>query len=145
MNRILLTDVSEQRLTDQKRYLLTSVKLTESELEVIKREAEQDGTPVSGLSPVRTDVWAGIQMSTLDEFSEPSADVSVDTHLHVNSVSLSTASFKKAPVARGEKTVLLIMQEDHQYPNYLGNGSFDQLLTVRFGVCTSMGGTLDSV
>ena len=145
MNGILLTDVSEQHLADQKRYLLTSEKLTEWELEELKREAEQDGAPVSGLSPVITDVCAGIQMSTLDEFSDSSADVSVDTLLHANCVSLSTASVKKALVARGEKTVLLIMQEDHHSTNYLWNGSFDQLLTVRFGVCTSMGGTLDSV
>ena len=45
-----LADVSEQRLADQKRYLLASGKLTESELEEIKREAAQDGIPGSGLS-----------------------------------------------------------------------------------------------
>ena len=44
-----LTDVSERRLADQKRYLLTSGSLTESELEEIKREAAQDGKAVSVL------------------------------------------------------------------------------------------------
>ena len=37
-----LADVSEQRLADQKRFLLASGKLTESELEEIKRKAAQD-------------------------------------------------------------------------------------------------------
>ena len=36
-------------MADQKRYLLTSGSLTESELEEIKREAAQDGKPISGL------------------------------------------------------------------------------------------------
>ena len=58
-----LTDVSEQRLADQKRYLLTSGSLTESELEEIKREAAQDGKPVSSLLSVTTDVCPGVQMS----------------------------------------------------------------------------------
>ena len=53
-----LTDVSEQRLADQKRYLLTSGSLTESELEEIKRDAAQDGNPVSGLLSVTTDVFS---------------------------------------------------------------------------------------
>ncbi len=44
-------------LAAQKRYLLTSGKLNESELEEIKREAEQDETPISGLSSVTTDVF----------------------------------------------------------------------------------------
>ena len=55
-----LTDVSEQLLTDQKQYLLTSRSLTESELEEIKREAAQDRKPVSGLSSVTTDVCPGV-------------------------------------------------------------------------------------
>ena len=58
-----LTDVSEQRLADQNRYLLTSGSLTESELEEIKREAAQEGKPVSGLLSVTTDVCPGVQMS----------------------------------------------------------------------------------
>ena len=45
-----LADVSEQRLADQKRFLLASGKLTESDLEEIKCEAAQDGKPESGLS-----------------------------------------------------------------------------------------------
>ena len=140
-----LTDVSEQHLADQKQYLLTSGKLTESELEEIKREAEQGGTNISGLSSVTTNVCAGVRMSTLDAFSDFSPDISVDTPSHVNCVSHSTAWVRKAPVARGENSVLLMMQEDHQYTNYLGNGSFDQPVTVLSGDCKSMDGTLDSV
>ena len=83
-------------------------------------------------------------MSTLDAFSDSAADVSVNTPSHVNSVSLSTALVRKAPVARGEKLVVLIMQKDHQSTNYLGNGSFDQPFTVLSGDCTSMDCTLDS-
>ena len=37
-----LTDVSEQRIAKKKRYLLTSGKVPESELEEIKSEADQD-------------------------------------------------------------------------------------------------------
>ena len=55
--------VLEQRLADQKRYLLTSGSLTESELEEIKRKTAQDGKPVSGLLSVTTDVCPGVQMS----------------------------------------------------------------------------------
>ena len=99
-------------MTDQKRYILTSGKLTESELEEIKLEAEPDGTPISGLSSVTTDVCAGVQMLTLDVLSDPSADVSVDTPSYVNSLSHSTALVRKVPVARGEKPVVLMMQED---------------------------------
>ena len=58
-----LTDVCEQRLADQKRYLLTSGSVNESELEEIKREAAQDGKPVSGLLSVTTGVCLGVQMS----------------------------------------------------------------------------------
>ena len=65
-----LTDVSEQHLADQKRYPLASEKLTESESEEIKCEAEQDGTQVSGLSSVTTDFCAGVQMLILDAFSD---------------------------------------------------------------------------
>ena len=62
-----LTDVSEQRLADQKQYLLTSGKLNESELKEIKCKAR---TPISGLPSVTPDVCAGVQMSTLDAFSD---------------------------------------------------------------------------
>ena len=41
------------------RYFLTSGKRTESELKEMKREAEQDKTPVSGLSFVTTYLCAG--------------------------------------------------------------------------------------
>ena len=44
------------------RYLLTSGSLTESELEEIKREAAQDGKPVSGLLSVTTDVCPGVDV-----------------------------------------------------------------------------------
>ena len=86
-----------------------------------------------------------VQMSTLDAFSDLSTDVLMDTALHVNSVSHSKVLVRKAPVAHGEKPVVLMMPEDHQSPNYLGNGSFDQPDTVLSGDCTSMDGTLDSV
>ena len=76
-----MTDVSEQRLAYQKRHLLTSGSLTESELEEIKREAAQDGKPVSVLLSVTTDVCPGVQMSTLDVVSALSADSSVITPL----------------------------------------------------------------
>ena len=55
------------------------------------------------------------------------------------------ASVRKAPVARSEKPVVVMMQEDHQSTNYLGNGSFDQTVTVLSGDCTSMDNTLNSV
>ena len=64
-------------MADQKQYLLTSGSLTESELEEIKREAAQDGKPVSGLLSVTTDVCPGVQMSTLDVVSALSANSSV--------------------------------------------------------------------
>ena len=84
-------------------------------------------------------------MPTLDVSSDSSADISVDASLHVNSVSHSMASVRKALVARGEKPVVLMMQEDHQSTNYMGNGSFDQPVAVLSGDCTPMDGTLDSV
>ena len=54
------------------------------------------------------------------------------------------ASVRKAPVACVEKPVVLMMEEDNQSTNYLGNGSCDQPVTVLSGDCTSMDGTLDS-
>ncbi len=47
--------------------------------------------------------------------------------------------------ALGEKTVVLMMQEDHQSTNYLENSSFHQPVTVLSGDCTSMDGSFDSV
>ena len=79
-----LTDVSEQRLADQKQYLLTSGSLTESELEENKHKAAQNGKPVSGLLSVTTHVRPGVQMLALDVVSALSADCSVVTPLHDN-------------------------------------------------------------
>ena len=62
-------------MADRKRYLLTSGSLTESELEEIKREAVQDGKPVSGLLSFPTNVCPGVNMSALDVFSALSADI----------------------------------------------------------------------
>ena len=62
-----LADVSEQRLPDQKRFLLASRKLTESELEEIKCEAAQDGKPGSGLSYAMAADHSSVQTSAMDE------------------------------------------------------------------------------
>ena len=62
-----LADVSEQRLADQKRFLLASGKVTESELEEIKCEAAQDGKPGSGLSSAMVADHSSVQTSAMDE------------------------------------------------------------------------------
>ena len=113
-----LTDVSEQLLTDQKPYLLTSGSLTESELEESKREAAQDRKPVSGLSSVTTDVCPGVQMSALDVVSALLVDSSVVTPL-LDNVSPCMASVRMASTALGGKTVVSMMQEDHESANHL--------------------------
>ena len=108
-----MTDISEQRLADKQRYLLTSESLTESELEEIKREAAQDGKPVSGLLSVTTDVCPGVRVSSLDVVSALSADSSVVTPL-LDSVSPCMASVRMVPAARGGKPVVSMMQENHE-------------------------------
>ena len=62
-----LADVSEQRLADQKRFLLASGKLTKSELEEIKREAAQDGKTELGLSSDMAADHSSVQTSAMDE------------------------------------------------------------------------------
>ena len=131
-----LTVVSEQRLADQKRYFLTSGSLTEPELEEIKREAAQDGKPVSGLVSVTTDVCPGVQMSALDVVSALSADSSVGTPL-LDNVSPCMASVRMGPAARGGKPVVSMMQEDHEFANHLKDGSFVQSITVLSKDCSS--------
>ena len=76
-----LTDVSEQLLADQNRYILISEILTELELEEIKREAAQDGKPISSFLSVTTDVYSSVQISELEMFSALSADTLVVTPL----------------------------------------------------------------
>ena len=131
-----LTDVSEQRLAEQKRYLLTSGSLTESELEEIKRKAAQDAKPVSGLLSVTTDVCPGVQMSALDVVSALSVNSSVVTPLFDN-VSPCMASVRTALAARGRKPVVSIMQEDHEFANHLEDGSIVQSVTVLSKDCSS--------
>ena len=63
----------------------------------------------------------------------------------MSTLSHSTALFRKVPVACDEKPVMLMMRADRQFINYLGNGSFDQPVTVLSRDCTSMDGTLDLV
>ena len=113
-----LADASEQRLANQKRYLLTSGSLTESELEKIKRVAAQDEKPVSGLLSVTTDVCPGVQMSALDVVSALSADSSVITPL-LDNVSPCMASVRMAPAARGGKHVVSMIAKDHESANHL--------------------------
>ena len=70
----------------------------------------------------------------------------MDAPSHVNSVALSTASVRKATtVEHDEKTVVLMMREDHQSTNYLVNGSFDQPVTFLSGDSMFIDGTLYSV
>ena len=131
-----LTDVSEQRLADQKRYLLTFGSLIESELEEIKCEAAQDGKPVSGLLSVTTDVCPGVQMSALNVVSALSADSSVVRPL-LDNVSPCMASVRMAPAVRGRKPVVSIMQEDHELSNHLEDGSLVQSVSVLTKDCSS--------
>ena len=132
-----LTDVSEQRLADQKRYLLTSGSLTESELEEIKREVAQDGMPVSGLLSVMTDVCPGVQMSAFDMVYGLSADSLFVTPL-LDNVLPCMASVRMAPAARVDKSVVSMMQEDHdEFANHLEDGSLVQSVNVLSKDCSS--------
>ena len=130
-----LTDVSEQRLADQKRYLLTSGSLTESELEEIKCKAAQDEKPISGLLSVTTGVCTGVQMSALDVVSALSTDSSVVTPL-LDNVSPCMASVRMA-AAWGGKPVVSMTQEDHEFANHLEDGSLVQSVTVLSKDCSS--------
>ena len=108
-----LADVSEQRLADQKRFLLASGKLTESELEEIKREAAQDGKPGSGLSPAMAADHSSVQTSAMDELLvDDSVDDSVAMTLVGDSVTPRMTAAEMAPGARGRKPVVSVMQED---------------------------------
>ena len=137
-----LTDVSEHRLADQKQYLLTSGSLTESELEEIKREAAQDGKPVSDLLSVTTDVCPGVQMSALDVVSALSADSLVVMPL-LDNVSPCMASVRMVPAARGGKPIVSMMQENHEFANHLEDGSLVQSVTVLSKDCSSARGGAD--
>ena len=123
-------------MADQKRYLLTSGSLTESELEEIKREAAQDGKPVSGLLSVTTDVCPGVQMSALHVVSALSADSSVVTPL-LDNVSHCMASVRIAPAAPGGKPLVSMMREDHKSANHVEDVSLVQSLTVLSNDCSS--------
>ncbi len=65
-----------------------------------------------------------------------SADSSVVTPL-LDNVSLCMASVRMAPAARGGKPVVSIMQEDHEFANYLEDGSLVQSVTVLSKDCSS--------
>ena len=105
-----LADVSEQRLADQKRFLLASGKLTESELEEIKREAAQDGKPGSGLSSTMAADHSSVQTSAMDELL---VDDSAAMTLVGDLVTPRMTAAEMAPGARGRKPVVSMMQEDH--------------------------------
>ena len=77
-------------------------------MEEIKREATQDGKPVSGLLSVTTDVCPGVQMSVLDVVSSLSADSSVVPPL-LDNVSPCMASVRMALAAHGGKPVVSMM------------------------------------
>ena len=114
-----LADVSEQRLADQKQFLLASGKLTESELEEIKREAAQDGKPGSGLSSAMAADHSSVQTSAMDELL---VDDSAAMTLVGDSVTPRMTAAEMAPGARGRKPVVSMMQEDHDAADYSGSG-----------------------
>ena len=95
-----LADVSEQRLADQKRFLLASGKLTESELEEIKRQAAQDGKPGSDLSSAMAADHSSVQTSAVDEML---VDESAAMTLVGDSVTPRMTAAEMAPGARGRK------------------------------------------
>ena len=105
-------------------------------MEEIKREAAQDGKPVSGLLSVTTDVCPGVQTSALDVVSALSANCSVVTPL-LDNVSPCMASVRMAPAARGGKPVVSMMPEDHESANHLEDGSLVQSVTVLSKDCSS--------
>ena len=125
-----LADISEQRLADQKRFLLATGKLTESELEEIKREAAQDGKPESGLSSAMAADHSSVQTSAMDELL---VDDSVAMTLVGDSSTPRMTAAEMAPGARGRKPVLSIMQEDHVSADYLGSGVVVQPVVVVSG------------
>ena len=125
-----LADVSEQRLADQKRFLLASGKLTESELEEIKREAAQDGKPGSGLSFAMVADHSSVQTSAMDELL---VDDSAAMTLVGDSVTPRVTAAEMAPGARGRKPVVSMMQEDHDSADYLGSGLVVQPVVVQSG------------
>ena len=125
-----LADVSEQRLTDQKRFLLASGKQTESELEEIKREAAQDGKPESGLSSAMAADHSSVQTSAMDELL---VDDSAAMTLVGDSVTPRMTAAEMAPGARGRKPVVSMMQEDHDSADYSGSGLVVQPVVVLSG------------
>ena len=126
-----LADVSEQRLADQKRFLLASGKLTdESELEEIKREAAQDGKPGSGLSSAMAAVHSSVQTSGMDELL---VDDSAAMTLVGDSVTPRMTAAEMAPGARGRKPVVSMMQEDHDSADYSGSSLVVQPVVVLSG------------
>ena len=125
-----LADISEQRLADQKRFLLASGKLTESELEEIKREATQDGKPGSGLSSAMAADHSSVQTSAMDELL---VDDSAAMTLVGDSVTPRMTAAEMAPGARGRKPVVSMMQEDHDSADYSGSGLVVQPVVVLSG------------
>ena len=125
-----LADVSEQRLADQKRFLLASGKLTESELEEIKREAAQDGKPGSGLSSAMAADHSSVQTSAIDELL---VDDSAAMTLVGDSVTPRMTAAEMAPGARGRKPVVSMMLEDHDSADYSGSGLVVQPVVVLSG------------
>ena len=122
-----LADVSEQHLADQKRFLLASGKLTESELEEIKLEAAQDGKPGSALSSAMAADHLSVQTSAMDELL---VDDSAAMTLVGDSVTPRMTAAEMAPGARGRKPVVSMMQEDHDSADYLGSGLVVQPIVV---------------
>ena len=125
-----LADVSGQRLADQKRFLLASGKLTESELEEIKREAAQDGKPGSGLSSAISADHSSVQTSAIDELL---VDDSAAMTLVGDSVTPRMTAAEMAPGARGRKPVVSMMQEDHDSADFSGSGLAVQPVVVLSG------------
>ena len=125
-----LADVSEQCLADQKRFLLASGKLTESELEEIKREAAQDGKPGSGLSSAMVADHSSVQTSAMDELL---VDDSAAMTLVGDSVTPRMTAAEMAPGACGRKPVVSMMQEDHDSADYSGSGLVVQPVVVLSG------------
>ena len=121
-----LADVSEQRLADQKRFLLASGKLTESELEEIKREAAQDGKPGSDLSSAMAADYSSVQTSAMDELL---IDDSAAMTLVGDSVTPRMTAAEMAPGARGRKPVV----SDHDAADYSGSGLVVQPVVVLSG------------
>ena len=105
-----LADVSEQRLADQKRFLLASGKLTES-----------DGKPGSGLSSAMAADHSSGQTSAMDELL---VDDSAAMTLGGDSVTPRMTAAEMAPGARGRKPVVSMMQEDHDSADYCKRGNF---------------------